>query len=276
LLFLFNNNLLMHKIIRYKITQVIAKITQKNVIKAIVYSAITTLVIKQAILFSTGINILSVELFAPLVPLYDKLVSIFGFFFIALNNVIINIHFKDIFKLSITVPLTINGPEVINISNYCNNNGEGSSKNVEGDSGSGPNGNNNNNDNSKNTGNEHTSTTNNPETEKQISVIRERILELEERQQVLFRQLTDPRFSNEVYQEAMKEHPQNSRDINSLINQLDKLKLKDKTSISESDYHSKLEPISEKSSNSETSSARAPSRSPSPDLPYEGKGKRVD
>jgi hypothetical protein len=267
----------MHKIILYKFTQVIAKITKKNVLKAIVYSAITTLVIKQAILFSTGINILSVELFAPLVPLYDKLISIFGFFFIALNNVIINLHFiKDIFKLSITVPLTINGPEVINISNYCDNNGEGSSKNVGGDNGSS--GNSNNNDNSKSTGNENTSTTSNPETEKQISAIRERILELEERQRVLFRQLTDPRFSNEVYQEAMKEHPQNSRDINSLINQLDKLKLKYKTSISESDYHSKLETISDKNSNSETSSARAPSRSPSPDLPYEGKGKgkRVD
>src|ERR1700710_675813 len=247
----------------------LGKISQRSVIKAIVYSAISTLLIKQAILFSTNINILSVEIFAPLVPLYDKLVSIFGFFYIALNNIIINLHFiNNIFTSSIPVGLTINGaePQAINISNNCDNAGEGSSKNAGGDNSTGGNSNNN-----KGTVNENSSTTSNPEKEKRISKLGEKISKLEERQQVLFHQLTDSSHP-EVYQESAKEHSKNSKDIMSLINELDNLKLKNSDD-------SKLVTIFEISSGSEASLVTSsisptPSPSPSPDLPYEGKGKK--
>jgi hypothetical protein len=245
-----------------------ANILQKKILKAIFYSAMTSILIKQGILYLTGVNILSIEMFAPLVPLYDKIISIFGFFFIALNNIIINLHiFKEIFKSSITLGLTNQGTEVI-ISSSCDN-GEGSSKNTGGDSGTGGNsgegssenlggnngtdGGNNNNDN-KGVGNEGT--------KKSVSELGKKISSLEERQKILQHQLTDTSFSDKVFNESVEEYTRNSDDINSLISQLDGLTVKDSDDP-------KLDTISEKSDNeSETQD-----RTPSPDIPYEGKGK---
>lgn len=186
--------------------------------------------------------------------------------FIALNNVIINLHLiKNVFTSSIPVKLTINGaePQAINISNNCDNAGEGSSKNAGGENSNGGNSNNN-----KGTGNENTSTTSNPDREKKIQELGEKIAKLEKRQQVLFHQITDP-SDREEYQESVKEHSKNSTGIMLITHQIDSLFI--------NSDRPKLVTITEASSDSEASSSNRSSSSPSPDIPYEGKGKkRVD